>query len=466
MSTLQPMADRRGLVARTYLLKRPTLVAAAFCLLSFAAFLAAQRAANVSMIDLMVYRAEGWTARTGGDLYAMRATHAELPMTYPPFAALLFIPLTLVDVPEMRALATGVNLALLVVLIHLSLRLVGRPLRLPRPAVALALAAVAVWCEPVWTTLRYGQINLLLAALVLWDLSRRSDHRWAGVGIGVAAGIKLTPALFAVFLALCGLVGAGQRLWRTGRLEGAWNHWLRRAAVAGGAFLGTVLLAALALPHDSRNFWTAVVFAPERVGRVEDTANQSLRGVLARLLHTPEPGFGWLLLAAVVTAAGLATAVAAALAGPRRLPAAHAWAVVACATTALLVSPVSWSHHWVWCVPTVVLLGTEALRRGSALWWAGTGLTALLFCSYALWWVPHAPSERFELRQSGVEMALSAVYPLTGAAVLLLAAALAARALRRPVPRPPVSPPRAVETAVSRRRAPLGPVRAQAATKE
>jgi len=440
VSTLQPIADRRIPLARAYLPRRPTWIAAAFCLLSFAAFLTAQRAADVSMIDLMVYRTEGWTARTGGDLYAMRATHAELPMTYPPFAALLFIPLTLVGVPEMRMLATAVNLALLVVLIHLSLRLVGRPLRVPRPAAALALAAVAVWCEPVWTTLRYGQINLLLAALVLWDLSRRCDHRWAGVGIGIAAGIKLTPALFAVFLALCGLVRAWQRLRTTGRLDGAWNHWLRRAAVATGAFTGTVLLAALVLPHDSRRFWTGTIFAAERAGRVEDTANQSLRGVLARLLHTADPGSGWLLLAVAVAAAGLATAVAAALAGPRRLPSAPAWATVACASTALLVSPVSWSHHWVWCVPTVLLLGAEALRRGSALWWSATGLAALLFCSYALWWVPHGPSGRFELRQSGVEMALSAVYPAAGTAVLLLTAVLSVRALRRPAPRPSAAP--------------------------
>ena len=163
------------------------------------------------MIDVMVYRAEGWTVRTGGDLYAMRATYAELPTTYPPFAALLFIPLTLLDVADMRTLATAGNLVLLVAVVHLSLRLIGRPSRVSKPASVLLIASLAVWCEPVWTTLRYGQINLLLTALVLWDLSRRSGHRWAGVGIGIAAGIKLTPALFVVFLALCGAVQCVRR---------------------------------------------------------------------------------------------------------------------------------------------------------------------------------------------------------------------------------------------------------------
>ncbi|MFD1828130.1 MULTISPECIES: glycosyltransferase 87 family protein [Streptomyces] len=433
MSTLQLTVGRRFPAVRAYLQRRSVRIAAVVCLLSFTAFLTAQRAADVSMIDLMVYRTEGWTARTGGDLYAMRATHAELPMTYPPFAALLFMPLTLVGVPEMRFLATAANLVLLVALVHLSLRLVGRPLALPRPAAVLAVSAAAVWCEPVWTTLRYGQINLLLAVLVLWDLSRRADHRWAGVGIGVAAGIKLTPALFAVFLALCGLVCAWRRLRGPdgGARRGVWNHWLRRASVAAATFAGTVLLAALVLPRDSRTFWTDALFSPERVGRVEDTANQSLRGALARLLHTADPGSAWTAAAAAAAAAGLAVAVAAALAGPRRLPSAHAWAVVSVACTALLVSPVSWSHHWVWCVPAVLLLGSEALRRKGALWWAGAGGTALLFCSYALWWVPHGSAERLELRQNGVQMALSAVYPAAGAAVLLLAAAAVGGALLR-----------------------------------
>lgn len=432
MSTLQLTAGRRFPAVRAYLQKRSVRIAAVFCLLSFAAFLTAQRAADVSMIDLTVYRTGGWTARTGGDLYAMRATHAELPMTYPPFAALLFMPLTLVGVPEMRVLATAANLVLLVALVHLSLRLVDRPLSLPRPAVVLAVSAVAVWCEPVWTTLRYGQINLLLAVLVLWDLSRRADHRWAGVGIGVAAGIKLTPALFAVFLALCGLVSARHRLRSAdGGRNGLWNHWLRRAAVAAATFAGTVLSAALVLPRDSRTFWTEALFSPERVGRVEDTANQSLRGALARLLHTDDPGSTWTVVAVAVAVAGLAVAVAAALAGPRRLPSAHAWAAVTVACTALLVSPVSWSHHWVWCVPAVLLLGSEALRRGGASWWAGSGVTALLFCSYALWWVPHGSAERLELRQNGVQMALSAVYPAAAAALLSLAAVSVVVALRR-----------------------------------
>lgn len=379
---------------RPVLARRPILVAASLCLLSFAAFWAAQRAAGVSMIDLMVYRAEGETVRAGQDLYAMRATEADLPTTYPPFAALLFTPLTLLDVPEMRALATAGNLVLLVAVVRLSLRLVGRE----TPAGVLLVAALAVWCEPVWTTLRYGQINLLLTAAVLWDLTRRQGHRWAGAGIGLAAAVKLTPALFAVFLLIAGLVRA------RGVVRPVPNPWLRQAGTAAATFLAATVTAAVVLPYDSRRYWTGMIFEAGRVGYAEDTANQSLRGVLARVLHTGDPGVWWAVAAALAAVAGLAAAVSAELRGDR------AGAVVACAVTALLVSPVSWSHHWVWCVPVVLFLGA----RGST---GAAAATAAVFCSYALWWVPHGAG-RLELTQNAVEMTLSALYSLTALATL------------------------------------------------
>ncbi|MDX3849368.1 glycosyltransferase 87 family protein [Streptomyces sp. AK02-01A] len=382
--------------------RRSLLLAASVCLMSFAAFWTAQRAAGVSIIDLMVYRAEGRAVLDGQDLYAMRATAARLPTTYPPFAALLFTALTLPGVPGLRTLATAGNLLLLVVFVRFSLRLtLRRTGRCPAGTTlwitALWVASAAVWCEPVWTTLRYGQINLLLATAVLWDLSRRDGHRWAGVGIGLAAAVKLTPALFAVLPLLVGLLQAR----RAGR---RWNPWLRQAATAAAVFGAATLTAAVVLPRDSLRFWTSALFEADRVGRAESTANQSLRGVLARLLSTGDPALWWAGTAAVVAAAGLTVAVGAALRGER------AGAMAACAATALLISPVSWSHHWVWCVPMVLFVAGSARAR----WAAAAGL---VFCSYALWWVPHGPGGP-ELTQSGAEMTLSALYPLTALAVL------------------------------------------------
>lgn len=387
--------------------RRRVPVALGACLLSFTAFWVAQRAAHVSMIDLMVYRAEGATVRAGGDLYALRTTAAHLPSTYPPFAALLFIPLTLLDVTSMRTLATAGNLVLLLVFVGLSMRLVGHT----RVEHVLWATAAAVWCEPVWTTVRYGQVNLLLAVLVLWDLSRRPAERpdrWAGVGVGLAAAVKLTPALFAVFLLVSGL--AAHLAGRDG------GPWLRHARGAAAVFAGATLLAAAVLPYDSWRFWTGMVFRTGRVGQAEETANQALRGVLARLLHTPDPGALWAAAAALTAVLGLAVAVTAELRGRR------AWAVAVCAVTALLISPVSWSHHWVWCVPVVLLLWTRGHRTVAAG-------TLLVFCSYALWWVPHGHG-RPELHQNAVALTLSALYTVTG--VLFLA--LARTSLPRPGP--------------------------------
>ncbi|MDT9682995.1 glycosyltransferase 87 family protein [Streptomyces sp. TRM76323] len=404
--------------AQTRLRSLP-LAALGTCLLSFAAFWAAQHASHVSMLDLSVYRAEGATVLAGGDLYAMRATSANLPMTYPPFAALVFTPLPLIGVPEMRALATLGNLLLLVALAHLSLRLVtscGPAARRrggafwTQPGAALWLAAALVWCEPVWQTFRYGQINLLITVAVMWDLTRRADSRWAGVGIGLATAVKLTPGLFVVLLFAVGVARARSEGWAPRR-----NEWLRRGVRATVAFLVVTIASALVLPYDSRRFWTEMIFKTSRVGRTEETANQSLSGVLARLLHTTDPGVWWVVAAAVVGVAGLAVAVLAALRGDRPV------AVVACAVTALLVSPISWSHHWVWCVPALVLLAT----RVRPVWTAGA---ALVFGSFALWWVPHAPAPiRLELHQNGWQMLLSGLYTLLGLALLGVFAVWVAR---------------------------------------
>ncbi|MFF2776626.1 glycosyltransferase 87 family protein [Streptomyces sp. NPDC058052] len=406
----------------------PLVAAAAVCLFSFAAFWVAQRVAHVNMLDVMVYRAEAETLRAGGDLYAMRATSANLAMTYPPFAAVLFLPLTLVDVPLMRTLSTAGNLLLVVALVRLSLRLVR-----PAPATperradlwrtTLWVAAVVVWCEPVWTTLRYGQINLLVAVAVLWDFTRREGNRWAGLGIGLATAVKLTPGLFVVLLLAAGLL-----LWRRDR---GMNQWLRTALTATGAFLVTTLAMVVALPADSKTFWTRTLFETGRVGHKEETANQSLSGVLARLMHTDEPGLWWLAAAVLLGGAAMALAVRAAVRGDRAV------AVVVTAFAALMVSPISWSHHWVWCVPLLILLHDRAtpsfgpVARVVPPAWQATGAVGLAFASFALWWVPHDPG-RPELDQNAGQMLLSAVYPLTATAVFAGYALVVWRTRRTP----------------------------------
>jgi len=64
-----------------------------------------------------------------------------------------------------------------------------------------------------------------------------------------------------------------------------------------------------------------------------------------------------------------------------------------CALTALLVSPISWDHHWVWIAPGLALLvdaGARAAGRARAGW---LGLAGLVLVAYGAWpdfWWPHA----------------------------------------------------------------------------
>jgi alpha-1,2-mannosyltransferase len=351
------------------------------------------------MIDLLVYRGEGAAVRSGTDLYASLYGHsaatstATAHATYPPFAALLFDPLTYIAVAPLRAATDVVNLALIVVVAILSCRLAGIDARRRVTAVCVLIAA-APWSEPVFTTLRLGQINLLLLALVLWDFTRPASSRARGIGVGLAAAIKVTPAVFVVYLLL--------------------TRRFRAAGTAIATFVLTLAISGLVLPHATRQFWTKTLFDTDRVGRVENATNQSLRGLVARIDHARSTVPGGTLLVAVVAVAGLACAVMA----YRHLG--DRWGLPACAITGLLVSPISWSHHWVWCLPVAVLLWEDARRWFPAI---------VVFWSYAVWALPHRNGA--ELHFSPWEMALSGWYILFGLGFLALTGARI-RAARRP----------------------------------
>ncbi|MFF4652675.1 glycosyltransferase 87 family protein [Streptomyces sp. NPDC001380] len=387
--------------------RRPTLAAAAAAALSLTLYAVVRHLVGTSMIDMLVYRAEGRAVLDGTDLYTIRVSQWDLPATYPPFAAMLFVPTAWAGVGLLRLLVTGGNALLLGTAAWLSCRLAGWPRRELRPAAVLLTTGFGVWLEPVWTTLRYGQVNLALLCLILWDLTRSDAGRAKGVGIGIAAGIKLTPGLFAVYLLLTGRV--------------------RAAFTAFGAYLVTVAIGWTALPAASHGFWTTYLFDSSRVGKTEIVDNQSVRGAVARLLHTAEPGTAGLAAGAAAAVLGLAVAAWAGRSAPH-LPRAEAWGVVCTAVTALLVSPISWTHHWVWCVPLAVLLGAEAAHERSRpeavrrlRWRPILGVVLLGFCSYGMWLVPHHGPRDLDLPVW--QQVPAALYPLLGLAVLALAAA-------------------------------------------
>ncbi|WP_170305289.1 glycosyltransferase 87 family protein [Kitasatospora viridis] len=341
------------------------MTAAAACVAAvlLAAFALVRHIHGSTMVDMLVYRGEGAAVAHGADLYAMRVW--DLPATYPPFAAMLLVPSTWFEVSTLRVLVVLLNLALLALAVHLSLRLAGWPRARHGAAVVLLATGLGVWLEPVYTTFQYGQVNLGILCLVLWDLTRPDRSRFKGVGIGLATAIKITPGLLTVYLLLTGRV--------------------RAALVSAGTFLTAGLVGWLVLPDASFGFWTRYLWDPSRVGTTVIMDNQSLRGAVCRLLDVNDPGVLGLAASAVVGTLGLAVAV---LAGrsARYMRRADAWGAVCTAFTGLLVSPISWTHHWVWCIPLIALLAVEARTTAR---WVLLGTTLAVFTCHAMWLAPH-----------------------------------------------------------------------------
>jgi alpha-1,2-mannosyltransferase len=304
---------------------------------SAAACCALAARSTAHFVDLRVYRMGGSAVLHGEHLYQLRLV--QLPFTYPPFAAVVF---TILAAVPWTVAVTGLTAASAVALptaLYLVQRLPGpvrQPDRATAWAVALAAATAAVWLEPASATLGYGQVDILLTAAVLYDLSLPDTARRKGVMIGLAAGLKLTPGIFVAYLLV------------TGRR--------RAAATATAVFAGTVAAGFVALPASSAWFWAGRFASPGHVSPIQDPQNESLAGALARTMQTAHVLPAWLPLAAVVAAAGLALAAAAARRGDEAL------GFGLCAVTGLLVSPISWIHHWVIAIPALLVAGLAAGR--------------------------------------------------------------------------------------------------------
>jgi alpha-1,2-mannosyltransferase len=293
------------------------------------------------VVDLHVYRMGGATVLHGDRLYQLRFVW--LPFTYPPFAAVAFAALAVVPWKVAVTALTGASVVALPAALYLVLRLSGPVREQARErawTLALAVAAAAIWLEPARATLGYGQVDILLTAAVLYDLSLPDTARRKGMLIGLVAGLKLTPAIFAVYLLV------------TGRR--------RAAAIAAAAFAGTVAAGFSVLPASSAWFWSGRFASPGHVSPVQNPQNQSLYGALARVMHTAHVLPVWLPLATAVAVAGLALAAAASRRGDEAL------GFSLCAVTGLLISPISWIHHWVIVIPALLVAGLTADRARRA----------------------------------------------------------------------------------------------------
>jgi Protein of unknown function (DUF2029). len=306
--------------------------------------------------DLEVYLRGAQAIVTGTPLYVHHA--GVLPFTYSPFAAMVFTPLHLLSSTGARWVFTLGSLVSYLVAVGA----IGWRLRLPWRHMALvALAGTAL--EPFVRTILLGQVNLYLMAAVVVDcLVIRSSRR--GWLVGLAAGIKVVPAVFVLYFVL-------KRDWRSAR-----------RAVFG--FLVTVVCGTVVAPQDSLRFWGGGLFGISHFGpaAVVDGKNQSLIGQLARISHNPSPSMVTELL---VFAAALTLG---AVAAHRQLRIGDdVAALTAVAIAGLLASPLSWTHHWVWAVPAVMVLMSR--RQWVMAWLLGS-----VFAAGARWGVTLQPSQQ------------------------------------------------------------------------
>ena len=313
---------------------------------------------GANFVDLHVYLGGAAAVDRPGTLYsyvyAEQTPDFPLPFTYPPFAAVVFYPLHFLPFGLVAFLWQVATMAAL----YGSVRVAQRLMSLDAGAagghrVAMLWTAVTMWIEPLRSTFDYGQVNVLLMLAVLWAAA--TARSWlSGLLIGVAAGIKLTPAIAGLYL-------AGVRRWAA-------------AVCSALVFLASVGVSALVVGDQARYYFTRLLGDAQRVGPIATSFNQSWRGGISRILGH-DAGYGPPVAAAVAVTAVLALLAWRALAGADRLG-----KLLVVELFGLLLSPISWTHHWVWLVPLMMwaMYGPLSGRRGArAVGWGWLALTVV-----------------------------------------------------------------------------------------
>ena len=358
--------------------------------------------------------------------------HPGIQFSYTPFAALVFAAGLALPFTGLMAIVTVVSLFSLVATIWIAFRQLGWE-KTSRLGATMLLSGLLLWTEPVQRALFLGQVELVLMALVVWDLCQPDRRPWKGAVTGIAAGIKLVPLLFIAYLLL--------------------TRRFKQAAVAGAAFVVTVIIGFIALPNASVTWWLdGNFFQAGRTGFVGSQQNQSLRGIMTRLIGSVNgTAASWLLVAVVIALAGLAAAIVLDRRG-------YTFAgLMAAALTALLVSPISWDHHWVWIAPGLALIVDAAVRAGRAgatglraAWYALAAAVLIVFAAWPDFWkakggllqgglINYAPAASFpsgdnpsypEYHWHGLELIAGNLELLAGLGLFLIVRAVAFRLFR------------------------------------
>jgi alpha-1,2-mannosyltransferase len=348
------------MVARRWML--PAIGGVAACCALVAWIVATHLSVTPSqrLVDLDVYRNAGRSLLSGRPIYTF-ASHApqHLRFTYPPFAALLAVPLAWLPFSVAGWAWTIGELACTAGISWFAFRPLWPRLGRWWPLGLGLLAGAMAQMLPFRDEIKFGQVDELLVLMCVVDcvvLSRQKPgsqnsgsrrdgprrygpRRYGGALVGLAAAIKLTPGVFIVYLFV-----AGRR---------------RAATVAASTFVAATLLAAALSPRDSKSFWTDAVFHTERLRSNANTSNQSLRGMWLRAVTDQHLVTAlWIVSVVVVGAVGFIRARRAALVGDE---------IVGVALTgllAVLLSPVAWIHHLGW-LPLVLGALLDDARRST-----------------------------------------------------------------------------------------------------
>lgn len=339
-------------------------------------------------IDIDVYREGGRAFLDGDNLYTQsyEVGGITLPFTYPPLAAMLFAPLALIPY-QLGSLVFNLGSALilwwcLTIILRHSLSTWADS---DHRKIGLWIMPLALLAEPVWETQSFGQINIVLMAFVLIDVLARRTWLPRGVLIGLAAALKLTPAVFFLVFLI--------------------NRQWRAAATTVASGVGFTLVAALISPNNSVTYWLHTLSDPSRIGGLAYSANQSIRGALTRFgdAETEQSSLPWLILMLIT----LVTIIFAMIQVERHArmvgqPAQLGLALIA-SLIALLCSPVSWSHHWTWLLLWAVALWSVAYlsRRSQTRVYQRTvvtlaSATTLLVLLRPHWLVPHTNNQEHD----------------------------------------------------------------------
>lgn len=358
---------------------------------------------GANFVDLHVYLGGAAAIERPGSLYgyvyADQTPDFPLPFTYPPFAAVVFYPLHLLPFGLVALLWQIATMAALYGAVRISQRLTGVAPGAHGRRLAMVWTAITIWIEPLRSTFDYGQVNVLLMTAVLWAVY---TTRWwlSGLLIGVAAGIKLTPAISGVYL-------AGARRW------GA-------AVFSAVVFVASIGISVLVVGDQTRYYFTELLGDARRVGPIATSFNQSWRGALSRILGH-DVGFGPLLIAALAVTAVLAVLAWRALDSSDQLG-----RLIVVEVFGLLLSPISWTHHWVWLVPLMIWAihgAGRALRGARIVGWGWLVLTLvgppwlLSFAQPTIWEI----SRPWYLAWAGL------IYTVAAAATLIWIAAAGKR---------------------------------------